>query len=42
LIVDSGIESGLDIMKMYYSGASFVMLGRPWHYALGALGANGP
>jgi L-lactate dehydrogenase (cytochrome) len=42
VIFDSGIEGGLDIMRALALGASFVMLGRPWHYALGALGAPGP
>jgi L-lactate dehydrogenase (cytochrome) len=42
LILDSGVESGLDILRALASGADFVMLGRAWHYALGALGAKGP
>ena len=42
LIFDSGIESGLDILRAFALGANFVMLGRAWHYALGALGADGP
>lgn len=42
LIVDSGFETGLDILRGLALGADFVMLGRPWHYALGALGADGP
>ena len=42
LILDSGIESGLDILRAIALGADFVMLGRAWHYALGALGARGP
>lgn len=42
LILDSGIEGGLDVLRALALGASFVMLGRPWHYALGALGAQGP
>lgn len=42
LICDSGIEGGLDILRMIALGADFVMLGRPWHYALGALGEAGP
>lgn len=41
LVFDSGVESGLDILRAYASGADFVMLGRAWHYALGALGARG-
>lgn len=42
IIFDSGIESGLDICRAIALGADFVMLGRAWHYALGALGADGP
>ncbi|WP_377512915.1 alpha-hydroxy acid oxidase [Octadecabacter sp. R77987] len=42
LIMDSGIAGGLDIMRALAMGADFVMLGRAWHYALGALGADGP
>ena len=42
LIVDSGIDSGLDVLRALALGADFVMLGRAWHYALGALGAIGP
>ena len=42
IIFDSGIEGGLDILRAFASGADFVMMGRAWHYALGALGADGP
>jgi L-lactate dehydrogenase (cytochrome) len=42
IIFDSGIEGGLDILRALASGADFVMLGRAWHYALGALGSKGP
>ena len=42
IIFDSGIEGGLDILRALALGADFVMLGRAWHYALGALGARGP
>lgn len=42
LILDSGVEGGLDILRAIALGADFVMLGRAWHYALGALGATGP
>lgn len=41
LIADGGIEGGLDILRMLARGADFVMLGRAWHYALGALGPRG-
>ncbi|WP_293447227.1 alpha-hydroxy acid oxidase [Planktotalea sp.] len=42
LIFDSGIEGGLDMLRAIALGADFVMMGRAWHYALGALGADGP
>ena len=42
LIFDSGVEWGLDIMRALALGADFVMMGRAWHYALGAVGARGP
>jgi L-lactate dehydrogenase (cytochrome) len=41
LIFDSGVEGGLDVLRAFALGADFVMLGRAWHYALGALGAVG-
>jgi len=42
LIMDSGVEGGLDILRAIALGADFVMLGRAWHYALGALDTEGP
>ncbi|MCK0149089.1 alpha-hydroxy-acid oxidizing protein [Marivita sp. S6314] len=42
LILDSGIEGGLDVLRAIALGADFVMLGRAWHYALGALDTDGP
>lgn len=42
LIFDSGIEGGLDILRALALGADFVMMGRAWHYALGAIGEPGP
>ena len=42
VIFDSGVESGLDIIRALALGADFVMLGRAWQYALGAAGAKGP
>ena len=41
IIFDSGIESGLDILRAIALGADFVMLGRTFHYGLGALGDAG-
>ncbi|WP_299353650.1 alpha-hydroxy acid oxidase [uncultured Shimia sp.] len=42
LIMDSGVETGLDILRALALGANFVMMGRGFHYALAALGADGP
>ncbi|WP_224815335.1 alpha-hydroxy acid oxidase [Hasllibacter sp. MH4015] len=42
LIFDSGVEGGLDVLRALAMGADFVMMGRAWHYALGALGRDGP
>ncbi|MGQ3488819.1 alpha-hydroxy acid oxidase [Roseovarius pacificus] len=42
VLIDGGFEGGLDILRAIALGADFVMMGRPWHYALGALGADGP
>ena len=42
LIFDSGIEGGLDMLRALALGADFVMMGRAWHYALGAVGTKGP
>ena len=42
LIFDSGIESGLDILRALALGADYVMLGRAFHFALAALGEQGP
>lgn len=42
LIFDSGIEGGLDVIRALALGADFVMMGRAWHFALGALGEAGP
>jgi isopentenyl diphosphate isomerase/L-lactate dehydrogenase-like FMN-dependent dehydrogenase len=41
LIFDSGLRDGDDIIKALASGADFVMLGRPWLYAVAAAGAAG-
>ena len=42
IVFDSGIQGGLDILRAIALGADFVMLGRAWHYAVGALGERGP
>lgn len=42
LILDSGIETGVDILRGLALGADFIMMGRGFHYALAALGAQGP
>lgn len=41
VIFDSGIAGGLDILRALASGADFVMLGRGFHYGLGAFGDKG-
>ncbi|WP_120636000.1 alpha-hydroxy acid oxidase [Ruegeria sp. EL01] len=42
LIFDSGVASGLDILRAISKGADFVMLGRAFLFGLAALGARGP
>jgi L-lactate dehydrogenase (cytochrome) len=41
VIFDGGIEGGLDVLRALAVGADFVMLGRAFHYGLGALGEPG-
>ncbi len=41
LIFDSGIAGGLDILRGFANGADFAMLGRGFHYGLGAFGKVG-
>ena len=41
LLFDSGIRNGENIVKALALGADFVMLGRPFLYALGARGEKG-
>ncbi len=42
IVFDSGVTGGLDILRALAVGADFVMLGRAFHYAVGALGERGP
>ena len=42
IIFDSGITGGIDILRALALGADFVMLGRAFHYAVGALAHHGP
>lgn len=39
--LDGGIRRGADVLKALCLGATFVFLGRPFMYALGAYGADG-
>ena len=41
ILTDSGIRSGLDVVRMMALGADGVMLGRAWVYALAARGQGG-
>lgn len=41
LLIDGGAQGGLDILRALHLGANFVMMARPWHYALAALGPKG-
>jgi L-lactate dehydrogenase (cytochrome) len=41
VIFDSGIRTGLDIMRAIYLGADFVFAGRPFIYGVAALGRYG-
>jgi L-lactate dehydrogenase (cytochrome) len=41
LIVDSGIMSGLDVVRALSAGADFVLIGRGFMYAVAALGNRG-
>jgi L-lactate dehydrogenase (cytochrome) len=41
VLVDGGVRSGLDVVRMLASGARGVLIGRTWMYALAAGGRAG-
>ncbi len=41
VLVDGGVRSGLDVVRMLALGADFVLLGRAWAFALAAAGEEG-
>lgn len=41
VLVDGGVRSGLDVIRMLALGAQGVLIGRAWAYALGARGEAG-
>jgi len=41
IMVDGGVRSGLDVVRMLALGADFILLGRAWAYALAAAGGDG-
>jgi len=41
ILVDGGVRSGLDVVRMLALGADFVMIGRAWAYALAGGGGDG-
>ncbi|NET31741.1 MAG: alpha-hydroxy-acid oxidizing protein [Cyanothece sp. SIO1E1] len=41
ILFDSGVRSGLDVMRALYLGADFVLLGRAFIYGVAALGKYG-
>jgi len=41
VLVDGGVRSGLDVVRMLALGADFVLLGRAWAYALAGNGGAG-
>ena len=42
VLFDSGIRSGMDVIRAVALGAKSTLTGRPFMYGLGALGAEGP
>ena len=42
LILDGGVRSGEDVCKALALGADLVLMGRPFVYAVAALGVEGP
>ena len=41
VLVDGGVRSGLDVVRMLALGADFVLIGRAWAYALASKGQAG-
>ena len=41
ILVDGGVRSGLDVVRMLAMGANFVLMGRAWAYALAGAGEAG-
>ncbi len=41
VLLDSGVRSGLDVLRACSLGADFVLLGRPFFYGIAALGKHG-
>jgi L-lactate dehydrogenase (cytochrome) len=41
VLVDGGVQSGLDVVKMLSLGAKACLLGRAWAYAVGGGGEEG-
>lgn len=41
ILLDSGVRSGLDVLRACSLGADFVLLGRPFFYGIAALGRHG-
>jgi L-lactate dehydrogenase (cytochrome) len=41
ILLDSGVRSGLDVLRASSLGADFVLIGRPFFYGVAALGKHG-